>query len=213
MKTTQHSPRNQGFTLIELLTVIAIIGILAAIIIPTVGAVKVSANKAKSKVQFNQWAAGIGLFKQDYGFYPYFGGSAPTTDTGVNLSTSSAAQLFVDVLSGKKPDGSAISGAALTQNKRRGSYYSFPDSELSATAATVNSISDAFGNTEILVIIDYNYDGLINGGTAAVRGGNATDGFGTAYSPATFPTDGVRAGVVFYSAGKGSSATDIVTSW
>jgi prepilin-type N-terminal cleavage/methylation domain-containing protein len=214
MKPTQYSSRKEAFTLIELLTVIAIIGILAAIIIPTVGAVKVSANKAKSKVQFNQWAAGIGLFKQDYGFYPYFGTSAPTSDTGVKLSSSAERQMFVDVLSGRKPDGTAISGTALTQNKRRGSYYSFSDSEMSATGTAVDSISDAFGNIQICVVIDYNYDGLITAGFTSVQAGAtaAETATSTAYTP-DLPTGGVRAGVVIYSPGKGGAKTDIVTSW
>lgn len=219
MKFYKMKPINsRAFTLIELLTVIAIIGILAAIIIPTVGAVKTSANKAKTKVQFNQWATAIGLFKQDYGFYPYFSGStSPTSDVGVTLKTSANAQMFVDVLAGKKPDGTAISGNALTLNKRRSAYYSFSDSELVSNAATVSYIKDAFGNADIVVAIDYNNDGLVTSGTSTtVLSGNSEDGFAsTGYAPASsvIPTGGIRAGVVFYSPGKGSSQNDIVTSW
>ena len=67
---TNHTHSKQAFTLIELLTVIAIIGILAGIIIPTVGAVKQNALKSKTKAMFSQWVSAMELFRQDYGYYP-----------------------------------------------------------------------------------------------------------------------------------------------
>lgn len=56
-----------GFTLIELLTVIAIIGILAAILIPVVGAVRESARGAACTSNIRQMLTGIHLYAEEHG--------------------------------------------------------------------------------------------------------------------------------------------------
>ncbi len=55
-----------GFTLIELLTVIAIIGILAAILIPVVGAVRESARASTCLSNLRQIGQGILLYAEDH---------------------------------------------------------------------------------------------------------------------------------------------------
>ncbi|MDR1280252.1 MAG: prepilin-type N-terminal cleavage/methylation domain-containing protein, partial [Opitutaceae bacterium] len=65
----QASPR--AFTLVELLTVIAIIGILAGILIPTVSSVRVSARAARSLQQMRQIGMALELYANDNKFrYP-----------------------------------------------------------------------------------------------------------------------------------------------
>jgi prepilin-type processing-associated H-X9-DG protein/prepilin-type N-terminal cleavage/methylation domain-containing protein len=64
-------PASRAFTLIELLTVIAIIGVLAAILIPTVGRVRENARATQCSSNLRQLGAAFNLYAADnHGLYP-----------------------------------------------------------------------------------------------------------------------------------------------
>ena len=65
VKRTQN---RRGFTLIELLTVIAVVGILAAILIPSVEKVRTHALRAESASNLRQVFAACGLYSNDNNF-------------------------------------------------------------------------------------------------------------------------------------------------
>jgi len=207
--------RSAGFTLIELLTVIAVIGILAAILIPTVSSVRLSANKAKTKVQFTQWAAAIESFRSEYGYYPAFHSTNLVNGGATGVATGE--HLFHDILAGRKRDGKALSSGAATQNRKRIAFYTFSEGDLTdATAPVPNLIKDAFENTEIAVLVDKDLDGKI---TTNDFGGSLpmVNGMQPTYGPASadIPQTGLRVRVAFYAPAPNATANDpqFIFSW
>lgn len=66
ISSPRRSARSAAFTLIELLTVIAIIGILAAIIIPAVNGVRNSAKKSMCASNVRQWTQAVLLYANEH---------------------------------------------------------------------------------------------------------------------------------------------------
>lgn len=62
--------RSAGFTLVELLVVIAVIGVLLAILIPTIGVMFSQTEDFQRTNEIQQLEAAIEKFEAEYGFYP-----------------------------------------------------------------------------------------------------------------------------------------------
>jgi len=110
----ERATSGRAFTLIELLTVIAVIGVLAALLFPVFGTVKKRSYLNHANAEMAQLETAIDRYKAAYGFYPpsnptnvllnqlYFelegttnnGGNFVTLDDSAQISSNSASTLF-----------------------------------------------------------------------------------------------------------------------
>jgi prepilin-type N-terminal cleavage/methylation domain-containing protein len=230
----KNTTRFSAFTLIELLTVIAVIGILAAIIIPTVGAVRTTAKKTQTRAQFSQIINAYKLFKQEYGYFPNFDVTGPIDGGLYVFKDNEDANMFSYAFTGKLLDPSDTIPSAYGKigNRKSRKTFDLPPDYLTSINPDDAKLQDAFNNTEIAIIYDYNNDGRITLGSgaandatdtltdrqvAAADGGEKfapTTGSATATTPPDIPdVVGVRADVIIYSAGKDGSDKQAVMSW
>ena len=145
--------KNLGFTLIELLMVIAIIGILAGILIPTIGAVRQQANIAASKAQLSAYVNAIQMFKGEYGYLPFVSGD----DEEIDLSSASMCEEFMETLSGRSSTTGKVLTTPIGGNRRLISFLSFSESEFfldDSDAVDPTRIADRFNNKKITIVID-----------------------------------------------------------
>jgi len=76
--TIGQGKKKYGFTLLELLAVIAIIGVLTSIILPTIGVVQRKAKSSKAETMIQSMSIAAKMFESDYGYAPLpagFGGA------------------------------------------------------------------------------------------------------------------------------------------
>jgi prepilin-type N-terminal cleavage/methylation domain-containing protein len=160
---SQLTPKKNAFTLIELLTVIAIIGILAGILIPSVGALRKQANVAATQSQFNGYINAILQFRSEYGFYPLVTGRG--NQEPFDLGTGAAqTETFIETLSARPVDGRAA--VAEGGNRRMISFISFADSDFYYAGgdepASPRRLADRFDNPNIIIYINASGSGSMN---------------------------------------------------
>jgi len=158
MKYTRYKTR--AFTLIELLTVIAIIGILAGILIPTVGLVKQNATIATSKARISQYLSAIQSFKGEYSYYPF--SDKLGSDGELDLSVVGNSKVFIETLSARDvvdPSKSVSEGG----NRRRIQFYNFTEDEIAdgSGQTAADTVIDGFGNNRIFIVFDDDDDGEV----------------------------------------------------
>jgi len=135
--------RKKAFTLIEMLVVIAIIGILAAMLFPAITGAMRTAKINKARIEAESIANAINLYYNDYGqmpvpvaaqgFAPYTGATwTPGNEDDASYFTEAVAKQIIQVLTAEA-GGSSNPNANHALNPRRKVYLSMDNPNADGT--------------------------------------------------------------------------------
>ena len=163
--TTHRLRAARGFTLIELLTVIAVIGILAGILVPTIGIVVQRNRLNTSKTLFNNIELAFESYKATYNHYPIFDELAPeqkpwktnVNEIDISFKLNDDKALLRQVLMNDVAyQVTASTPGAKNYNRQKVAFLQVDDSSLSRQAPGDDQdpvIVDGFGNSDIAAVV------------------------------------------------------------
>jgi len=183
-----------AFTLIELLIVIAIIGILMALLFPAVGNAIKMAQKTAAKNDVVQIANALSAYQTEYGQWPV------TNETNGTMSANVLLTLIGDSAS-----------AAVTANPRRIIFMEVGDAKRGKSGKTAVGISvfvDPWGQP-YQYAVDANYDNVLSNGVPGVTGSGLRKS--VAVWSYGVPTAGSYAGTTGFKTN--TNTTNFIKSW
>ena len=191
----ERNQNRRGFTLIELLTVIAVVGILAAILIPSVEKVRTNALRTKSASNLRQVFAACGLYSNDNNFRLLNSWIGPNEETG-RTQGSWCLQLL---------EGGYLSDGGSANGRQNYKVLGSPIQRREASEVTIDKNPPryaTYGMNSVLAMIGRNKPSssgqltmsslLVPGRTLYISEGNLPQGkqyFGVSVNPRSRPTN------------------------